>query len=330
MNRNKMKKTMNWLACMAAALVAIAGPAVAADPYPNKPIKLIVPYPPGGGIDPTARLFAQALSEELGTPLVVQNTGGASGQIGTEQAAKAMPDGYTLLFASAAPNGILPAALPKLPYSQKDFAPISLIASAAYVLVANPSVRATNTEELLQSIRAKPDYVASFASSGQLSGPHLAGELFKMLSKAQMTHIPYRGNGPAVMAVLSGEVPVTFASAPAVMQHVKEGRLKMFGISASRRSPSIPDVPALGEVLPGLEVAQWYGLMAPAGTPPEIIDRLFKATAKVLASQSLQSKFAVHGVESRSTPSPAEFGKFIQADIEKYRKLIQTGNIPLN
>ena len=322
---------MKTLALFAAALfAAVAAPAGAADPYPGKPIRLIVPYPPGGGIDPTARLFAQALSEELGTPLVVVNTAGASGQIGTEQVAKAAADGYTLLFASAAPNAILPAALPRLPYAQKDFAPISLIASAAYVLVANPSVPGNDIQALLQSIRAKPDFVASFASSGQLSGPHLAGELFKQLSKAQMTHVPYRGNGPAVMAVLSGEVPITFASAPAVIQHVKEGRLKMFGISAARRSPTIPDVPALGEVLPGLEVAQWYGLMAPAGTPRAIIERLSSATAKVLATPGLQSKLAVHGVESRPTASPAEFERFVQADIEKYRRLIQTGNIPLD
>ncbi len=320
-----------FLALMAACVATVlAGAVQAADPYPSKPVKLVVPYPPGGGIDPTARIFAQALSVEIGAPVVVQNVGGASGQIGTEQVAKAPADGYTLLFASAAPNAILPAALPKLPYSQKDFAPISLIASAPYVLVANPSVPGTNINQLLEFIRAKPDFIASFSSSGQLSGPHLAGELFKMLSKGQMTHIPYRGNGPSVMAVLSGEVPITFASAPAVMPHVKEGRLKVFGISAARRSASVPDIPALGEIMPGLEVAQWYGLMAPAGSPPHVITKLHNATAKVLKSGGVQTKFATHGIESRTTSSPAEFAKFIEADIQKYRNLIQTANIPLN
>lgn len=319
------------LASVTGALaLALAAPVLAADRYPNQPIKLIVPYPPGGGIDPTARIFAQALGEELGTTLVVQNVGGASGQIGTEQAAKATPDGYTLLFASVAPNAILPAAKPKLPYGAKDFAPISLIGSAPYVLVAHPSVPGTNVRQLLDSIRTKPDFVASFASSGQLSGPHLAGELFKMLSKAQMTHVPYRGNGPAVMAVLSGEVPITFASAPAVMPHVKDGRLKVFGISANKRSASVPDIPALGEILPGLEVSQWYGLMAPTGTPPAVLEKLSKATAKVLASPGLQSKFAAHGIESRSSASGAEFAKFVAGDVEKYRQVIKSGNIPVD
>ncbi len=323
-----MKLRALLAALTAAFVLMLGGPVMAAEPYPSKPIKLIVPYPPGGGIDPTARIFAQALSAELGQPIVVQNTGGASGQIGTELAAKSAPDGYTLLFASAAPNAILPAALSKLPYSPKDFAPISFIASAAYVLVTNPKVPADNIEQLLQVIRDQPNVVSNFASSGQLSGPHLAGELFKLLSKGQMMHIPYRGNGPAVAAVLSGEVPMTFASAPAVMGHAKAGKLKAMGISASKRSATLPELPALGEQLPGLEVRQWYGLMAPAGTSREIVEQLHKATVKVVSAEQVRNQFNSHGVEG-NTMDPAEFGRFVDADIVKYRNLIRQSNIPL-
>lgn len=310
----------------ALAACGVAPLARSAEPYPSRPIRLIVPYPPGGGIDPTARLFAQALSEELGKPIVVLNVGGASGQIGTDQAAKSAPDGYTLLFASAAPNAILPAVLPKLPYRNQDLSPISLVGSAAYVLVTHPSVAGTNVQQLLQSIRAKPDFIPAFASSGQLSGPHLAGELFKVLSKAEMTHIPYRGNGPALTAVLANEVPMMFASAPAVMQHVKEGRLKIYGISARQRSPSIPDVPALGELMPGLEVTQWYGLMAPAATPPEIVAQLHRSSLKVMGSPAMKSQLAIHGVEPR-TNSPAQFAAFVESETKKYRELVERAHI---
>ena len=285
-----MKFFSKVLASSAACAALFAAlPVQAAPQYPSKPIKLIVPYPPGGGIDPAARMFAQALGEELGQPFVIQNTGGASGQIGTEQAAKAPADGYTLLFASAAPNAILPAVATKLPYSNKDLAAISLVGSADYVLVGNPSIPATNIQQLLQVMKTDPRKVDSFASSGPLSGPHLAGELFNMLAKSHMNHIPYRGNGPAVTAVLGGEVPISFASAPAVVQHIKDGKLKAFGVSGKKKSALLPEAPALAETMPGLEVSQWYGLMAPAGTSQEIINQVNKASVKVLNSQKVGS-----------------------------------------
>jgi len=311
---------------MAGIMIAAGGMALAAGKYPAKPVKLVVPYPPGGGIDPTARIFALALSEELGQPIVIQNTGGASGQIGTEQVARSSPDGYTLLFASAAPNAILPAVVPKLPYSNSDFAPISMVGSADYVLVANASLPANNIQQLLQLIKTDPEKVQTFASSGPLSGPHLAGELFNILSKGKMSHIPYRGNGPAVSAVLSGEVQMTFASVPAVIQHIKDGRLKAFGVSGKKRSPLLPDAPALAETMPGLEVSQWYGLMAPAGTPPDIIARIAAAARKTLSTPKVRDQLAMHGIEPVSM-SPAEFEKFIDADTQKYKDLVQKAHI---
>jgi tripartite-type tricarboxylate transporter receptor subunit TctC len=322
-----MKIFWKSLACCVAGAALLAAPlAHAAEPYPTKPIKLIVPYPPGGGIDPAARMFAQALGEELGQPFVIQNTGGASGQIGTEQAAKAPADGYTLLFASAAPNAILPAVVPKLPYTNKDLAAITLVGGADYVLVGNPGLPAGNIQELLQLMKTSPGKVDSYASSGPLSGPHLAGELFNLLAGTHMNHIPYRGNGPAVMAVLSGEVPIGFASAPAVVQHIKDGKLRAFGVSGKKRSELLPDAPALAETMPGLEVSQWYGLMAPAGTPQDIIARINKASVKVLSSQKVRTQLAVHGVEAQPT-SPAEFDRFIESETLKYKGLARKANL---
>jgi tripartite-type tricarboxylate transporter receptor subunit TctC len=313
-----------WL--MAGIMLAIAEPAAASEKYPSKPIKIIVPYPPGGGIDPAARIFAHALGDELAQPLVILNIGGASGQIGTQQAARSVADGYTLLFASVAPNAILPAVLPKMLYSNKDFAPISLVGTAPYVLAGNPSLPADDIQQLLHLIKADPAAVGSYASSGTLGGPHLAGALFNILSHGQMTHIPYRGDGPAVTALLSGEVPIAFASAPAVIQQIEGGRLKVFGVSGKDRSPLLPDVPALAKTMPGLEVSQWYGLMAPVGTPPEIMVELSRAAMKVLTTERVRSQLARLGVEPKPT-SPSEFQTFIDADVLKYKALVQKAGI---
>ena len=323
-----MRILMNLLvaAMLSAATGMWATSALASEEFPSRPIKLIVPYPPGGGIDPTARFFAKALSEELGAPFVIQNTGGASGQIGTELAAKAAPDGYTLLFASAAPNAILPAALPKLPYSNDDFVPITLIGSAAYVLVINPAVPANNIRELLQGLKQRPDMIGNFGSSGQLSGPHLAGELFRMLANAEMTHVAYRGNGPALTAVLGGEVPMMFASAPAVMPHVKDGRLKALGISAAHPASTLPELPALGAELPGLEVAQWYGLMAPKGTADAVVQKIYAAAARAMASKGLNDQLSTHGVEARPM-TPAQFGDFLAAETRKYKDVVERARL---
>jgi tripartite-type tricarboxylate transporter receptor subunit TctC len=316
-------KTVVVLACLVASVVlAAAEPFLAAEKYPSKLIKLIVPYPPGGGIDPTARIFAQALGDELGQPIVILNTGGASGQIGTLQAARSAPDGYTLLFASVAPNSILPAVLMKIPYSNRDFIPVSLVGSAAYVLVGNASLPADNIDQLLALINTNPAAVDRYGSSGTLGGPHLAGALFSVLSHGQMTHVPYRGDGPSVTALLSGDVPIAFASAPSVIQQIEGGQLKAFGVSDKERSPLLPNAPALGKKLPGLEVSQWYGLMAPVGTPADIVARLNEATNKVLSDKAMISHLAKLGVVARPG-SPAEFRTFIDAEVSKYKALAE-------
>jgi tripartite-type tricarboxylate transporter receptor subunit TctC len=297
-----------------------------AQTYPSRPVHLVVPYPPGGGIDPAARVYARVLAEELGQPIVVMNVAGASGQIGTGMVARAAADGYTLLFASVAPNSILPAANPDLPYSSKDFVSVSLVGVAGYVLVVNPAVPARNVQELLTLVRASPEKIATFASSGVLGGPHLAGELLKTLGHVQMTHVPYRGDGPAVTAVIAGEVPLMFASAPAAMPHVNAGRLRALAVSGGRRLAALPDIPALAEILPGHEVSQWYGLMVPAGTPQPIVDKLYRATVTAVASPMVKEQYSGLGIDPTAT-SPEEFKAFVQSEIQKWKNVIREANI---
>jgi tripartite-type tricarboxylate transporter receptor subunit TctC len=314
------------------AMGALATPiAAAAQSYPSRPIKLVVPYPPGGGIDPSARIYAQVLTEELGQPVVILNLGGASGQIGTESVARSPADGYTLLFASVAPNSILPAAMPKLSYSNNDFVPISLIGRAEYVLVVNPTVPARTARELLALAKRSPDTVANFASSGPISGPHLAGELMNLLGHVQLTHVPYRGNGPAVTAVISGEVPLMFGSIPAVMPHVTTGQLRALAVTGTggKRSTTLPDLPVMSELLPGHEVSQWYGLMVPAGTPQSILDKLHRATMKAVASPKLTEPFGRLGIRPVGN-SPEEFGAFVDNEIQRYKDVIREAKIPID
>jgi tripartite-type tricarboxylate transporter receptor subunit TctC len=302
--------------------------AAQAQAYPSRPIHLVVPYPPGGGIDPAARIYAQVLAEDLGEPVVIMNVAGASGQIGTGIVARAAPDGYTLLFASVAPNSILPAANPKLPYSSKDFVSVSLVGIAGYVLVVNPAVPARTVQELLALARTSPERIATFASSGLLGGPHLAGELLKTLGHVQMTHVPYRGDGPAVAAVIAGEVPLMFGSAPAVMPYVTAGQLRALAVSGGRRSAALPDVPALAELLPGHEVSQWYGLMVPTGTPETVVDKLHRATVAAVASSTVKEQFIRLGIEPTAS-SPEEFKAFVQSEIQKWKNVIREANISL-
>jgi tripartite-type tricarboxylate transporter receptor subunit TctC len=322
-----VQRARAWL-CGVVGILALCTcvTAVAAPGYPDRPIKLIVPYPPGGGIDPAARIFAQALGDELGQPIVILNESGASGQIGTLQVARASADGYTLLFASVAPNSILPAISSKLPYSNRNFAGISLVGSAPYVLVGNPSVPASNIQELLQLIKTDPAKIDRFSSSGPLGGPHLAGELFGVLTNHHLTHVPYRGDGPSVVAILAGEVPIGFSSAPSVVAYVKSGKLKAFGVSGDHRSPLLPDLPALAQTLPGLDVSQWYGLMAPAATPKDIIARVNQAAVKVLSTPKLRDQLEALGIEPKPL-SPAEFDRFVDGEMRKYKALVQKAKL---
>lgn len=308
----------------ALAAVFLVSAAVHAQVYPNKAIRLISPYPPGGGTDAAARIIAQALGDQLGQQMVVDTRGGASGLIGTELAAKSPADGYTLVLGNVAPLAILPAASAKLPYEPlRDFQPISLLATSDYLLTVHPSLPAKTLKELIALARAHPGTL-SYASSGNLGGPHLAGELLNLLAKVKVTHIPYKGNGPAAIGIMTGEASMMFGSGPSVVPHVKTGKLRMIATTGPKRT--IPELPAMTELLPGYDVTQWYGLLAPAGTPRDIIERLHKEIVRALAQPKVAQLYANLGTQPGST-TPAEFAAFIKSEGEKYLKVVRTANI---
>lgn len=307
-----------------AALALAAAPCAFAQSYPNKPIKLISPYPPGGGTDAAARIIAQALNDQMGQQIVVDTRGGASGMIGTELAAKAAPDGYTIVLGNVAPLAILPAAASKLPYDPlRDFTPISLVALSDYVLTVHPSLPVKNVKELLALAKANPDKL-TYASSGALGAPHLAGELLNLLGKVKTVHIPYKGNGPAAIAVMSGESTMLFGTGPSVVPHAHSGKLRMLATTGPKRT--IDNLPAMNELLPGYDVTQWYGLLLPAGAPKEIVERLNKEIARAIANPKIRDLYVNLGTQPLSN-SPEEFATFIRNEKEKWTKVIKTANI---
>ena len=303
----------------AIGLVVFIGTATAqAQSYPAKPIRLIVPFPPGGGTDATARILTQALAETAGWHIVVENRAGATGRIGTELVAKATPDGYTLLLGTAGPNAILPATRTKLPYDAvKDFAPVSLIDSADYALVIHPSMPAKTVSDLINIARSRPGQI-TFASAGNLSVAHLAGEFFKQRAHVDIVHVAYKGGGPAVLATLSGETAIYFGG-PSVVQQSKAGKLRAIATTGAKRSKIFPELPAVAETLPGYEIAQWVGLLAPANTPRDIVATLHTAIVKAMGTTKVMQQFATVGSQPVAN-SPEEFAAHIKAEITKMGK----------
>ncbi|MGQ0523507.1 MAG: Bug family tripartite tricarboxylate transporter substrate binding protein [Betaproteobacteria bacterium] len=310
--------------CSAAFVVAI--PHAEAQSYPSKSIRLIAPYPPGGGIDATARVIAQALSDQIGQQVLVENRAGATGRIGTEIVAKAAPDGYTLLLGSGAPNAVVPSVTPNLPYDAiKHFAPISLIATTDYVLLVHPSLPVRSVKQLIALARSKPGEV-TYGSSGILSNTHLAGELMKQLGKINMVHVAYKGTGPAMVSVLAGETAVTFGGGPGAVPHVKAKRLYALATTGSKRRE--PDLPTIGETLPGYSISQWYGLIAPAKTPSAIIDRLNKEVARAVANPKIAQQ--INNLDADPVSNrPDQFQAFIKSEIDKWSKVIRAANIKI-
>lgn len=311
------------VASVALALVSSTAPA---QTYPTKPIRMIVPWPPGGGTDGTGRILAQALSEELGTQVIVDNRGGASGRIGTELAARAAPDGYTLVMGTVAPNAILPASGAKLAYDTvRDFAPIGLVATSDYVLVVHPSLPAKSVKDLIALARTRPGQV-NFASAGSGSMAQLAAELFKLLARVDMVHVPYKGGGPAVTATLAGEVPVYFGSGPGVVPFTSTGRLRALATSGKKRSRTFPGLPTVSETLPGHEAVQWFALLGPAGTPRDVISRLHAATAKVVGTPKVAQQLMAIGSDP-DISTPEELATHIKAELAKWRKVVKASNL---
>jgi tripartite-type tricarboxylate transporter receptor subunit TctC len=310
------------IALALALALMLLGQAHAQTAWPAKPIRLIVGFAAGGSTDVTARIIAQALSERLGQPVMVENRGGAGGNIGADAVAKADPDGYTLLMATSSTFAANPNLYKTLPFDvQKDFAPITVTAFIPNLLVVNPSVPANNVADFIAYLKSNPDKL-NFASAGNGTSQHLSGELFNSLAGVRMTHVAYRGGAPAVSDLLGGQVQVIFAPLVEVIQQVRAEKLKALGITTAKRSPLLPEVPTILESLLGYEVALWNGLLAPAKTPPDIIERINRATIEALRSPEVKAKLAEQGSEPVGN-TPAEFKAFIESELVKWRRLVE-------
>jgi tripartite-type tricarboxylate transporter receptor subunit TctC len=294
--------------------------------WPTKPIKFIVPYPPGGGTDVIARILQEPLSQELGQQIIIDNRGGAGGSIGTDIASKSPPDGYTVLFTLSS-HTINPAIYTKLNFdTEKDFLPVTLLASLPQILVANPNFPAKTVKDVIQIARSKPDTV-SFASVGNGSPGHLAGAMMAIYENVSMTHIPYRGGGPAVSDVMAGQVPLLYVSIPAAANFVKAGKLNALAVSTVKRSPLFPDVPTMAEMgFKDFEVDSWYAMFVPAGTPKSVIDRLNAATNKVLADAVVREKLLGQGAEAVGG-SPGELGAIVKNELVKWKRVVKEAKI---
>ncbi len=302
------------------------GTALAQANYPDKPVRFVVPYPPGGGTDVIARIVQDRFQALLGQPIIIDNKGGAGGSVGSELAARAAPDGYTVLFTLSS-HTINPAIYPKLSFDTiKDFESIGTVASLPQILVANPMVPASTVAELVALAKAKPELLA-YASVGNGSPGHLAGELFKLRTGTQMTHIPYRGGGPAVTDVISGQVPLLWVSIPAAAQFVKTGKLKALAVSTLKRSAAFPDVPTVQETgVPDFEVDSWYAMFVPARTPQPVIDRLNRALNTIVAEPGIRDKLLAQGAEGVGG-TPQTLTRIVAAEIPKWAKLAKDANI---
>jgi tripartite-type tricarboxylate transporter receptor subunit TctC len=306
-----------------ALLLALVSPA-AAD-YPDKPVRLIIPFPPGGSNDVVGRLVANQLSEKLGHKVFVDNRGGAGGVIGTEAAASAAPDGYTLLVVSIA-HAVNPA-LYTLKYDPiKSFTPISIMATGPNVLAVNPSLPVKDVKELVALAKEKPGSI-DYASAGVGSFQHLGGELFKLVAGVNLQHVPYKGGGPAMQDVIAGHVKVMFSSLVQTTPFINSGQLRALGVGGAKRNPVLPNVPTIQEAgVPGYIADNWWGIVGPAGMPKEIVDRLYRDIQDVLKSKELTEAFAREGAEAVSMSSD-EFAKYIENEIVKWGRVVKEGNI---
>lgn len=294
--------------------------------YPSRTIRFILPFPPGGGTDTLGRLIAQKLSESLGQQVVPDNRPGGGANLGAEIAAKSPPDGYTLFMGNVA-HTINVSLYPKLNYDLvKDFAPVTILASTPNILVVHPSLPVKSVKELIAFTKARPGQI-DYASAGSGSSSHLAGELFNSMSGVKLTHIPYKGGGPAVIALVSGQVSVGFATTPSVMPHVTAGKLRGLAVTSARRLPMASDLPTVSEAgIPGYEAATWYGLLVPAATPAEIITRLHATAVKVLALPDLKKRLESSGFEAIGS-TPQEYAAYTTSEINKWSKVIKAAGV---
>lgn len=310
---------------LALAMVGTAA-AAAAQNYPNRPVRLVVPFPPGGTVDVVARVVSPALSERLGQPIVIDNRGGANAIIGTDIAAKAPPDGYTLLIVPAG-HAITPNVTTKLPYDTlKDLAAIGLIGNGVYVLVVPAALPAKTVSDFVAYVKARPGKV-NYASTGYGNATHLAGELFNVLAGTDMVNVIYKGGGPALTDVISGQVSALFAGIASSGGHIKSGKLRALGVTTLRRAPALPDVPTIAEAgLPGFEVDGWYGILGTSRMPSAIVKRLNAEINAVVATDEAKERLLAVGLQARGS-SPAEFHQMIVKDIARWATVVKKARI---
>jgi tripartite-type tricarboxylate transporter receptor subunit TctC len=316
---------MKIIAAFFAGLL-LAGTALA-QTYPNRPVRVIIPWPPGQATDLAARIVADKLSQQLGQPFVADNRPGAGGSIGTDAVVRAPADGYTLLAASSGPISIMPN-LQKIPYDPlKDLSPVSLVAAAPFALVSAPSFPAKDAKELVALVRASPDKY-TFSSSGTGATAHLFSELFHSMAQLKSRHVPYKGSAPAMTDVINGQISYTIETVASVVGHVKSGRLRVYGVTTARRSSALPEAPPLAEAagIPGYDAAAWIGYAAPAGTPREILARLATEIQKAMQAPDLKERYLALGLETAAN-TPEEFGPYLRKEQERYGSIIRNANI---
>ena len=318
------------LAALIAAATCAAAPTLAQAPvYPERAIRIVVPFPVGGIADTFGREIGRKLTETWGPPVVIDNRTGAGGNIGAEIVAKAPPDGYTLVIGNIGTHAVNVSLLPAMPFDTiKDFTPIVHLMDAEGLLVVNPSIPATTVPELIALARAQPGKL-SYASAGIGTTSHLAGELFKSLTKVDIVHVPYKGNVPAITDLLGGQTAMIFATMPTVLPHVRAGKLRAIAVLGTARSPALPDVPTVAESVPGFEVSNWIGLFGPAGMSPAIVSRLNAEVQKIMRSPEIEKRLETEG--AKFVPmTPEQFASFQKAELAKWAKIVKDANIKVD
>jgi tripartite-type tricarboxylate transporter receptor subunit TctC len=310
-----------------AVFFCAVAPAANGAGYPERPVRVIVASPPGGGTDLTTRMMTPKLGEVLGQPVVVDNRGGASGNIGAEAAARAAPDGYTLLTAAASLTSN-PFVMRKVPYDlERDFAPVSLMVTLPNILISHPSLPVKNLKELIAFAKARPGQL-HYASAGVGSVPHLMMVFFVSMGGLKMVHVPYKGAGPALIDVIAGHTPVMAANILSTLPHVRAARVRAYGVTSGARAAAAPEIPTISEAgLPGYEAEQWFGLLAPAGTPRDIVMRLHGAVVQALDDPAVKKRYISDGADPRPSASPEAFGTFIRAELRKWEKVVKAAGI---
>jgi tripartite-type tricarboxylate transporter receptor subunit TctC len=321
-----LKKIISAAVCFAVAMSAAANAVAQTEIYPNKPVRLIVPFPPGGSVDVVARLIAPALGEALGQSVVVENRSGASGNIGTEAVAHARPDGYTLMMHTI-PFVVNPHLFSRVSYDPlNDFVPVSLLSSSTSLVVVHPAMPVRTVGELLQLARSKPGAL-NYAAAGPGTNPHIAGELFNLLGKVDIVAIQYKGGGPAMLATLGGEVSINFPNVAEANPYVISKRIRVLAVTGSKRSATLPDVPTVAEAgLPGYEFVTWHGVLAPKGTPAAIVSLLNQKISAVLRSPETATRFGQIGIDVIAS-TPEEFAAHLKREFDKWGKVVKERNL---